>query len=71
MDSEDPRVQRFYRTVGCIFNNKTFFGNIQADDRVVNTSWDLEDEYMWKAMSPAHLNSLTSSSGIGYLMPTS
>ena len=48
LDSEDPRVHRFYRTIGCIFNNQTFMGNIQADDRVVNTNWDFEDEYMWK-----------------------
>ena len=28
LDSEDPRVHRFYRTIGCIFNNQTFMGNI-------------------------------------------
>ena len=43
MGSEDPRVHRFYRQVGCVFNNKNFFANIQADDRVVCTEWDLED----------------------------
>ena len=70
MSSEDPRVHRFYRTIGCVFNNTNFMGNIQADDRVVNTNWDFEDEYMWKAMSSAMLNTLTTSTGIGYLMPS-
>ena len=28
MDSQDPRVHRFYRTVGCVFNNHSFFGNV-------------------------------------------
>lgn len=51
MAYDDPRVHRFYRTVGCVFNHKSFFANIQADDKVINTSWDLEDEYMWKAMN--------------------
>lgn len=26
---------------------------------------------MWKGMSPSHIKSLTTSSGIGYLMPSS
>ena len=68
--SDDPRVHRFYRNVGCVFSNKSFFANIQADDRVVNTEWDLEDQYLWKAMSPQYINSLTPSSSIGYLMPS-
>jgi centrosomal protein CEP76 len=70
MDSDDPRVHRFYRTIGSVFNHKSFMGNIQADDRVVNTNWDFEDEYMWKQMSASMLNTLSSSTGIGYLMPS-
>ena len=68
--SDDPRVHRFYRNVGCVFSNKSFFANIQSDDRVVNTEWDLEDQYLWKAMSPQYINSLTPSTSIGYLMPS-
>jgi len=51
MGVDDPRVHRFYRTVGSVFNNRSFFANIQDDDRVFNTNWDLEDEYFWKGMS--------------------
>lgn len=70
MASDDPRVHRFYRTIGCVFNNKGFFANIQADDRAVNAQWDLEDQYLWKGMTPARINSLTPSPSIGYLMPS-
>ena len=56
--------------MGCVFNNKNFFANIQADDRVVCTEWDLEDQYKWKAMNPAHINTLTTSPAIGNLMPS-
>jgi len=71
MDSQDPRVHRYYRTAGCAFNNLKFFGNVQADDRVVNTSWDFEDEYMWKGMAASYIKTLSPSNGIGYLMPSS
>jgi len=70
MEQDDPRVHRFYRTVGCVFNNKRFFANIQADDRVVNICFDLEDEYMWKAMSPSKLEGLRPNPAIGCLMPS-
>ena len=71
MACDDPRVHRFYRTVGCVISNKAFFGNVQADDRVVNTQWDLEDEFLWKPMSPSYINSLSPNPAIGYLMPSS
>ena len=48
---DDPRVHRFYRKVGCVFNHLGFYGNIQADDNVVNTNWDLENESLWKPMA--------------------
>lgn len=59
LEINDPRVHRFYRTVGCVFNHKFFFANIQADDRVVNTNWNFEDEFMWKGMSTSYINMLT------------
>ena len=43
---------------------------MQADDRVVNTDWDLEDKYMWKGMNPAQINALTPSPAIGSIMPS-
>lgn len=70
MMSDDPRVHRFYRTVGCVFNNRSFFANIQEDDRVFNVSWDFDDEFLWKGMNKAQVSSLQPSAGAGYLMPS-
>jgi hypothetical protein len=35
---DDPRVHRFYRNIGCIFKNKSFYGNIQIDGWVYNVT---------------------------------
>jgi centrosomal protein CEP76 len=70
MAVDDPRVHRFYRSIGCVFNHQSFFANVQQDDRVSNVSWDFEDEYMWKAMSRAMINTLQPANGVGYLMPS-
>jgi centrosomal protein CEP76 len=56
MPVNDPRVHRFYRTIGCVFNGRSFYGNIQADDLVVNTNWDLENPSYWKACAPEMLS---------------
>ena len=68
MEVDDPRVHRFYRNIGCVFNHQCFYANIQADERVVNVNWDLEDEYMWKSMNKQYIHSLQPSNGVGYLM---
>lgn len=34
-----------------MFNHQSFYANVQADDRVISTIFDLEDETLWKAMS--------------------
>lgn len=70
MNLDDPRVHRFYRNIGCVFNNTSFYANIQAQETVVNVSWDLEDDYSWKAMSRQNISTLTPSNGVGYLMPS-
>lgn len=70
MEHDDPRVHRFYRNVGCVFNNKCFYANIQNDDRVVNIDWNLEDEYLWKQMKQSYIAKLQPSNGVGYLMPS-
>lgn len=55
---DDPRVHRFYRTVDCVFNNKEFHANIQPDNRVINTNWNFDDEFMWKSMAASFVNML-------------
>lgn len=41
---DDPRIHRYYRKIGCVFNHKHFYANIQLDDIVANTNWDLDNE---------------------------
>ncbi|CAG9334919.1 unnamed protein product [Blepharisma stoltei] len=59
--SDDPRIHRYYRKIGCAFNHKSFYANIQVDDIVANTNWDLQNESLWKAMAPDILQSLIGS----------
>lgn len=51
----DPWIHRFYWTIGCIFNQHGFYANIQADDRVVSTIFELEDDALWKKMDEAQI----------------
>lgn len=54
----DPKVKQFYRTIGCIFNHKSFYANVQPDDMVKNTIFDLGDDSLWKEMDPVMIKSL-------------
>lgn len=54
----DPRIKRFYRSVDCVFNNKTFYANVQPSNLFENTIFDLEDTDLWKSMDPTILKSL-------------
>lgn len=55
MNVDDPRVHRYYLKVGCVFNHQTFYGNIQVDDVVFYTDWNLDDDTLWKPMAPEML----------------
>ena len=46
----DPKVFRFYKKIHCVFSDKKFHANIQADDTVFNTSYVFEDEFLWKSI---------------------
>ena len=52
------KIVWFYRTIGWVFNNKSFYANIQADDRVISTIFDLEDDSLWKEMKPKMIEEL-------------
>lgn len=69
LNVDDPRVHRFYRKVGCVFNHKHFYGNIQADDVVSNTCWDLHNETLWKPMAGDILERLVGTSKLVPLLP--
>ena len=54
----DPRIKQYYRSICSVFNNKSFYANIQPDDLVKNTIFDFEDDSLWKAMDQVIIKSL-------------
>ena len=67
---DDPKVNYLYRKIGCVFNHKSFYGNLQQNDSAFYTSFDLEDEYLWKAMDPKMIKSISKASNLQTLMPS-
>ena len=67
MYSVDLRVNRLYNTVGCVFNHRSFYANIQADDTVFNVRWNFDDELDWKAMEESQVCMVQPSMNAGYL----
>jgi centrosomal protein CEP76 len=56
---EDPKVFRFYKRIHCVFNDTKFYANIQIDDTVFNTIYNLEDEFLWKTVPTDKITSLS------------
>ena len=54
-----PKPTHQYKTVDCLFNHRAFYGNIQPDNRVPVTRFDLTRESDWKALDRSMLASLT------------
>ena len=48
---DDPRVNYLYRTVGCVFNDTEYYGNVQETDQVTKTNFNLNDPRHWKPMA--------------------
>ncbi|XP_023669330.1 centrosomal protein of 76 kDa [Paramormyrops kingsleyae] len=46
-----PRPSYPYRTVGCVFNHKSFLANCQPSDTVELCIFDLREPSLWKSMS--------------------
>ena len=59
-DLFDPRAQRFYRTVDCVFNHRRFMANKQADNRFGLTKFMLDNEDCWKQIPPEVLGGVPS-----------
>ena len=55
---DDPRVSKFYKTINCVFNNKSFYANSQSDDRVSYTEFDFSNDLFWKSMSSAQISQI-------------
>lgn len=54
-----PLPSHPYRTVGCVFNHKTFYANAQLSDSVPVCRFDLHNGSLWKSMSPEAIASVT------------
>merc|ERR1719383_204978 len=59
---KQPAQQHRYVKVGCAFNHKHFYANIQPLDDVQVCAFDFLDESRWKSLSPEVIRSVCSSS---------
>lgn len=58
-----------YTSVGCIFNDRAFYANVQAIDTVCDTRWSLDDESLWKRMREQSIATLQRQCGRGHAVP--
>lgn len=56
----DPRVNTLYKKVGCVFNHRTFYANVQDSENPYYVDFNLEDEYLWKSMDMNKISSVKS-----------
>ena len=49
-NQNDPRVNYLYRRIGCAFNDKKYYANVQEVDTAFRTSLYFEDTSRWKCM---------------------
>ncbi|KAL8560893.1 Centrosomal protein of 76 kDa [Nucella lapillus] len=45
------RPKHPYKTIGCVFNHRTFYANAQTSERVEECRFDLHNGSLWKSMS--------------------
>lgn len=55
---KQSRPDHPYRTVGCVFNHRTFYANSQPTDSVEVCQFELQNEARWKCMSEEALRSV-------------
>ncbi|XP_067248878.1 centrosomal protein of 76 kDa isoform X1 [Chanodichthys erythropterus] len=65
-----PKPTHPYRTLGCVFNHKTFFANCQPSDAVELCVFDFTDGSRWKAMSEEAVRSVCAPGSTSSLPPT-
>uniref|UniRef100_A0A8C9UZV9 Centrosomal protein of 76 kDa n=1 Tax=Scleropages formosus TaxID=113540 RepID=A0A8C9UZV9_SCLFO len=56
--ASQPKPSYPYRTVGCVFNHRTFLANCQPSDAVELCIFDFQDQSRWKAMSEEALRAV-------------
>ncbi|KAF6036841.1 CEP76 [Bugula neritina] len=55
-----PASKHPYRTLGCVFNHKAFYANIQTSDDVTFADFDLGNTSLWKSMTAEAISSVCS-----------
>ncbi|XP_026781878.3 centrosomal protein of 76 kDa isoform X1 [Pangasianodon hypophthalmus] len=65
-----PKPTYPYRTIGCVFNHKTFLANCQPSDSVELCVFDFMDASRWKAMNEEAVCSVCGPSSTSSLPPT-
>ena len=61
INNQDDKVNEKwypYRTIGCLFNHKSFYANIQVSDSTDTCDFNLQNDKLWKQMSNDALNSI-------------
>lgn len=67
-------VKHPYKTIGCLFNHRNFYANIQPFANVETSSFNITDQSRWKAMSEDAVASISSPlnvTTVPYLPPLS
>ncbi|CAH8449219.1 unnamed protein product [Dicrocoelium dendriticum] len=59
-EEENPKFveEHLFQTIGCMYNHKNFYANIQTNDSVSRCSFNLSDESLWRAMSSEVVSSV-------------
>ncbi|KAG7259875.1 hypothetical protein CRUP_025073 [Coryphaenoides rupestris] len=64
-----PRPSSPYRTIGCVFNHRSFLANCQPSDSVPLCVFDFQNPSRWKAMSEEALRSVCAPGSTTSLAP--
>ncbi|GLG93151.1 Uncharacterized protein GBIM_00636 [Gryllus bimaculatus] len=57
-----------YKTIGCLFNHKSFYANIQESDKVKLCIFNVANKRLWKNLSEAAISSVVQNLNL-FLMP--
>lgn len=75
IDPDDPPldknilVKHPYKTIGCLFNHRNFYANIQSLSNVDTCNFNLRDQSKWKSMSEDAIHTVCSSPTMHQLPP--
>eukprot|EP00899_Mesostigma_viride_P001946 jgi/Mesvir1/11752/Mv00123-RA.1 len=69
--SDPVSMQRCpYRSIGCLFNHRSFYANCQVDDSVRAVSFHLENGAAWKSLEPSFITRLRRPPPVALRPPT-